>query len=150
MKKPDDPLLENDGLQARDTDGPLEATGPDRDLAALEGELRRWGRRPPRTSPADAARRILTALEPRRRFHFPLRLAFASVAGTVLAVGLWLAMRNGENGAGRVEAPSAPAAPAAGAAAAPLEENVVLWWLDPDTPVYFVLGPPEAQPGEGS
>jgi len=28
-----------------------------------------------------------------------------------------------------------------------LPDNVVQWWLDPDTPVYFVIGP--AEPDEG-
>jgi hypothetical protein len=30
----------------------------------------------------------------------------------------------------------------------PLPSNVVLWWLDPQTPVYFVTRPLEARLGE--
>lgn len=29
----------------------------------------------------------------------------------------------------------------------PLPDNIVLWWLDPETPVYFVVGPPTTHEG---
>jgi hypothetical protein len=62
-----------------------------------------------------------------------------ATAVLMLLIGAWwLVPRNGEvprtvSTSSQVATIQTPA----------LDENVVLWWLDPETPVYFVLAPPE-------
>jgi hypothetical protein len=104
----------------------------DRDLATLEARLRQWGRRPPATSARAAARQVVQRLDgvatPRR---WTRRLALATAA-SVIGLVAWLALVP----PAPVRPPSAPGDPLP-----PLPENVVLFWLDPETPVYFVTGP---------
>ena len=74
----------------------------------------------------------------------PWRLVAA--AATVLAVvgGMWLVTLDGS----RAPVPLDFAAQTPLPTAAPLGDNVVLWWLDADTPVYFVIEPPRSGGGE--
>jgi hypothetical protein len=79
---------------------------------------------------------VRAAIEPARRPRRPHLLALA--AAVVLALAAWLAIR-----------PASPPAPQHQAQVEPpivLEEDVVVWWLDPETPVYFSL--PQAR-GDG-
>ncbi len=95
---------------------------------------RRWAGRPPRLSPEDAARRVQSRIAVAERpARFRLALAGAC-AVLVLAAGAWLATR-----------PRSPQTRSASAMTPPLPENVVVWWLDPETPVYFVTQPVERQ-----
>jgi len=64
--------------------------------------------------------------------------SLACAVAIVMAVfGSWIV----DERAGRVPSPLAAHEAIA------LPDNVVLWWLDAETPVYFVIRP--AQPGEG-
>jgi len=63
----------------------------------------------------------------------------ALAATVVLALAAWLALRPAAPPPALLQAQlEAPIA---------LEEDVVVWWLDPDTPVYFSL--PQARGDEG-
>jgi hypothetical protein len=104
------------------------------DRPDFERALREWGRRPPRTSPEAAASRVVRRLAaPTVSRRLP-RLAWVAATITVVAAGTWYAVRNGGDGL-----PVTPPAAVADVAAMPLGDNVVLWWLDEETPVYFVL-----------
>jgi hypothetical protein len=64
-------------------------------------------------------------------------LAGVAVAAVALIGAGWLALRNGE------VPPALPTSSQVATMHTPaLDENVVLWWVDPETPVYFVLTPP--------
>lgn len=131
---------------------------PDRDDdpdTGLDAHLREWGQRPPRTPAATAARRIVSRVMAGRpaAHKEPRRLILA--AGTVAALLLAAWWGFGPRGDAPVDrGPHTPptmevdvarlASP--GDLPPPLPENVVQFWLDPETPVYFVTGP--AQPGE--
>lgn len=109
----------------------------------FDDAFKRWARRPPRTPPGEAAARLRQRLPPRRpRRPFAagsLRLAAAAV-GLVLVLGVaWLLSRPG---------PVAP--PAEELAVPPLDENVVLLWLDRQTPLYLTVAPPAAPKGGSS
>jgi hypothetical protein len=97
-----------------------------------------WAGRPASLTPEEAARRVQATIEAGRQ---PLRaralLALAAVV--VLALAAWLALRPA--------APSPALLQAQLEAPIALEEDVVVWWLDPDTPVYFSL--PQARGDEG-
>ena len=108
-------------------------------LERFEEELRTWGRRPSAISPGAAATRIKARIETDRRSpRRPWGLAWAT-AVMLTIVGDWLV--------GRREVPVPSPTPPAVHEALPLPDNIVLWWLDPETPVYFVIRP--AEPGEG-
>lgn len=98
----------------------------------FESALEAWGKRPPRTPPEHAATRVLASL-PRqaggRRWWRPVWVAATTL---LLAVAVWL-----------VPSRQAPHIAQNGIAPAPLDDNVVMWWLDDETPVYFVLEPSE-------
>ncbi len=104
----------------------------DRDWRRFEAGLREWAAREPRTPPEQAARRVLERLDARRPTAGRWWLAAAAVLAVVALLGFWWAARRGS-----------PAPTAVGTVyRSPLApEGVVLWWIDPDTPVYFVLGP---------
>ena len=117
--------------------------------------LRRKAARPSSMTPAEAARRVGRRLEsprPRRRRW----LVPAAVTAAVL-----LALTSVRRPPREPVAPPARAVPVARAGPAgpaahapivigPLPDNVVLWWLDPETPVYFVLAPPAPRKGGSS
>jgi len=108
-------------------------------LDRFEAEFRQWGRRSAGTAPGTAATRILARIRAGRPRARPAwGLAWAAAVALALA-GSWLI------GGLSPRAPSPT--PTAGYGAVPLPDNVVLWWLDPETPVYFVIRP--AEPGEG-
>lgn len=109
----------------------------------FDDAFKRWARRPPRTSPEVAAARLRERLPPRQARPLfaggALRLA-AAAAGLVLLLGVaWLVSRPG---------PVAP--PAEELAVPPLDENVVLLWLDRQTPLYLTVAPPAAPKGGSS
>ena len=110
----------------------------ERNMEDFEAALREWSDRPTVRSAASA---VQTALgEPARRTGAPAWWFPAAAAAAVLVVitGIWFI-------SGRAPAP-APARLAA-VASAPLDDDVVLWWIDPDTPVYFVLDTGDAGRG---
>ena len=100
----------------------------------LERRITAWGRRRPATPAATAARRVVAHLAgrstPRR---WPRRAAVATAA-SLAGLGLWFTLG---------QPPQVTPPPAAIEALPPLPANVVQFWLDPVTPVYFVTGPLE-------
>jgi len=112
-----------------------------KDLQRFEEEFAEWAARPPRTQATVATRRVLaraTSTAP------PLpwaRLLAAAVLVTLIVVAAWF-------GSGVVSRPRAVAV--ADQASAPLPDNVMLWYLDPQTPVYLVLSPLGSQHGGAS
>lgn len=110
----------------------------------FEEALRVWGGRPPRTLPAEAARRIAARLPERRGGRGPLArpavrlVALLAAAVSVLAVGLALYL--GPLAPGRAADP-ALTAPPAGVPVAPAGDVLVLE-LDPETTLYMNLGDP--------
>jgi ferric-dicitrate binding protein FerR (iron transport regulator) len=101
-------------------------------VEAFEARLRAWAARPPTIPPRAAAEAVVARLARRPRRVSTWRLA-AAVAATVLAVTGVLVGRRGARGP----------EPAVGAVASiqPLPDNVMQFWLDAETPVYFVTGP---------
>ncbi len=108
---------------------------PDAEEERVERALREWGQRPPVTSSAAAAGLVVARLARRRvpRLRRPLLLAAAATA--IVLVAGWFGLKPTWTPAGN---------PTIAAAPAPLPDNVVVWWLDSETPVYFVM-----RPGEG-
>lgn len=113
-----------------------------RDLDHLEARIKDWGRRPAATPASTAARRVVPQLAgnvtPRRPWL--RRSAFAAAAASA-GLALWFALDQSTR-------PSPPPASVdlpqqLPGDVAPLPANVVQFWLDPDTPVYFVTGPME-------
>jgi hypothetical protein len=119
----------------------MSTSGPRRHppRTAAEERFRRWAARPPATPPEEAARRVVERLEPRRR---SLRSLWAgwdaadlrwAAAAAVLAAAATVA--------GLLWSPGSTPGPAA-SETPPLEQGVVLLWLDSQTPLYMTLTPP--------
>jgi len=106
-----------------------EPDAPDR----LEQALRAWGRRPPRIPASRAARQVVEKLRPRGSAVGTVRWALATAVATLTVLAVLLGPRGPQDG------PSPT--PLTRQAPVPLPENVVQWWLDADTPVYFILRP---------
>lgn len=102
----------------------------------LDDALRRRAARRPVISPQEASRRVRARIGPRRRS--PMMLLAAATA-VVLALAGALGHR-----AGRAWRPPTVERTVT---VEPLPDNIVLWWLDPETPVYFVVGPPTTHGG---
>jgi hypothetical protein len=101
-------------------------------LRRFEDDLRRWGSKPPGT-PAHIARVRVSARLEDVRHPFPwLRLAAAAAMLVVLALAVW-------RGAPR---PAGDVRPRTAVLLQPtLDPNVVVWFVDGHTTVYFVLSP---------
>lgn len=110
----------------------------DQGMARFDDELRRWAGRPPRTPPETAGRRIAARLGPSRGGLPVWRMAAAAAAMLLM---VWGGRSLLELGDGDRHGNGAPAAITSSEdfVPPPLDENVVLWWLDDNTPVYFVL-----------
>ena len=106
-----------------------------RSVEQFEAQLRSWGGRPPILAPAFAANRVVGQL-PERGAALPwLRLAAVAAMLVLLTVTAWIA------------APSRPEHPAVAMLGS---DQVVQFWLDSDTPVYFVLPPFGGETGDKS
>lgn len=110
-------------------------------LEQFEERWKTWAGRPPRTSPEDAARQVLARLDGGERRISPRlpRMTWLAAAAAVLlavAVGLF--------------APHPPSPRTAEVAAPPLDDGVVLIWLDSETPLYMSFAPPPAEEGDPS
>lgn len=111
-------------------------TDQERQTDRFDAGFREWAREVPRTPAPVAARRVAARLEePGRRAPrfgtWALRLAAACGLAVVVASGALMR---------RPGAPTSPPSPAVDAPPV-LPENVIVFWLDPETPVYFVVGP---------
>jgi hypothetical protein len=115
-----------------------------RDESPFDRALREWAKRDPRTPADAAATRVVARLGRRPVVRFGWRLAATTAAtALLLAVGLWAVLGDGEPRRGTAQ----PTVDTAGLVAPPLDSTVVLWWLDPETPVYFVLNHSESTGG---
>ncbi len=114
-------------------------------LKEFEGRWKDWAKKAPGTVPKDAARRVMARLpaRPRRRDmlgFIPARRYLAAAAAVALLVF-------GIRFFGKTK-PTILEAPVIAEASIELGEDVALIWLDPDTPLYMTLSPPEAVRGE--
>lgn len=115
----------------------------DQEMDRFEQEFRRWGKRPPLTPPDVAGRRIAARLKPVRTVLPIWRMAAAAAAVVLLVCGTWAGLKF-TGGSASHSVPDAAAAHSTEFVPPPLDENVVLWWLDDETPVYFVLNTGDA------
>jgi hypothetical protein len=111
----------------------------DEKLDRFDEEYRRWGRRPASIPVGAATTRIRARIVAHRRVRRAATGLAWAAAVAVAVVGSWLV----DTRRGAAPTPS----PRVGHEAVALPDNVVLWWLDPETPVYFVIRP--AEPGQG-
>lgn len=112
-------------------------------IVRFEREFCRWGSRPPLTMPEDAGRRIAAKLAPAPT-RLPLWRMAASAAAVVLLIsGTWAGLKLTGDALPQVR-PNEASDHSAEFVPPPLDENVVLWWLDDETPVYFVLNTGDA------
>ena len=112
----------------------------ERNVEQFEERLRRWGGRPPSLAPAFAASRVAGQLSGDRRVGVPwLRLAAVAAMMVAIAVGVW-----------RTAPQQQPLAAAVAANGSGATGDVVQFWLDSETPVYFVLQPFKTEKGETS
>ena len=100
------------------------------DVDRFESALREWGKTPPRTPAEHAATRVLASLPRQPVGRQWWRPVWVAATALLIAVTVWL-----------IPSRHTPHVAQNGVAAAPLDGNVVMWWLDDETPVYFVLGP---------
>jgi ferric-dicitrate binding protein FerR (iron transport regulator) len=101
----------------------------------IDAAWRSFANRPARLSPSEAARRVVDRL-PAEPMRVSLRVWALAAAAVLICVSAWVALR--PQPAPLREALSVPP---------PLPENVVQWWLDDETPVYFVLSPRDSKGG---
>ena len=100
----------------------------------FDAALRDWANRPPETSPGAAAARVRARLSRSRPAHAKallLSVAASVVAAVVAGIGLrtlWSPPGIWLRDAARKTETALP----------PLPANVMVFWLDRDTPVYFV------------
>ena len=98
----------------------------------FDEDLRTWASRPLPTDPARAARKVLAAI-PAGKAPRPL-LQLVAVATVLVAIILGALL-------GTPGRQTQPTRTAQADAPARLDERVVQFWIDPQTPVYFVLRP---------
>jgi hypothetical protein len=98
----------------------------DRSVEQFEERLRSWGGRPPSLAPAVAANRVVGQLPDRGTAPPWLRLVAVGALLVLISVAAWL-------GSPARQAPVADTVDVAGS------DEVVQFWLDPETPVYFIL-----------
>lgn len=113
------------------------------ELERFDDALRDLACRPPRTSPAEAARAVAGAIRAERRRRTTRVSALAAAAAVVLALSaalLWQPGRRPET-----------VAIAGHSASTGLGEGVVLMWLDEETPLYMTFQlPGDGAPGNGA
>ncbi len=101
-----------------------------------------WAHRPPKTSPDEAAHRLLIRLPDRvvgRRFVTSWRMVLPAAALVVLAIGVGILWK---------PYPPPPTVSSPSPWSIALDENTALIWLDPETPLYLTLTEPEVTRGE--
>lgn len=118
----------------------------------FEERWRQWSARPPERSPQTAARQVVDRLERRERQEpressapMPRRWSVPTLAATAaVTAGVWLALELW------VWAPVPEASSPVETQTAvtpPMEDGVVLMWLDADTPLYMTFAPPATLAG---
>ena len=118
------------------------------DRDPLEDFLVRWrrhARRPPATSPPTAMRQLRRRLPARPASRrLPLSLAAALLA-VALVVGFTLRSAHRQSPGAPATNPPRTAERLEGEPPLPLDDGVVLLWLDGETPLYLTLSPPPAE-----
>jgi ferric-dicitrate binding protein FerR (iron transport regulator) len=113
------------------------------ELERFDDALRDWTLRPPRTSPAEAARAVAGAIRADRRRRATHFSALAAAAAVILALSATLLWQPGRR--------SETVAAVDHAASTGLGEGVVLMWLDEETPLYMTFQlPGDGTPGNGA
>lgn len=107
-------------------------TTPRQPHGDFDERLRAWGTQEPVTDPARAARRVLAALPTRPAPRPWLQLAAVATVLLVVILGALLGIPHTPTQQLRTAQADAPAL---------VDERVVQFWIDPQTPVYFVLSP---------
>lgn len=114
----------------------MSGPGEPKGLGEFEAAWRRAAERPTSLAPAVAARRAVERARVRRRRRASAWGAAAAAALAGVALAVW-----------RQPAPPVPVVPSppplAGVASGPAGEVVVMW-LDEETPLYMTLAAPEA------
>ena len=125
----------------------------DQEEKHFDDVFRAWADRPPPTAPAAAAQQVLERLKARESVRRPGAFHLLAAAA-VVALGIAGAYRL------RAPGPAVPGAPVTAATAAvattvtdaalaaPLNDGVVLLWIDSETPLYMTFQPPQSQQGE--
>ena len=103
-----------------------------------------WASAEPPTPAEQAARQVMARL-PERQSQRWFGGSWLPVASA--AAGLALMLVVGWNLIPRAEMPEAAAVEALDLALPPLQENVVLLWLDEQTPLYLTVAPPAPEGG---
>lgn len=101
----------------------------------FEEAFRSWAERPPHTPADEAARRVIARLPEHRgaRWSSGRRLRFATAAaGLALLLGIGWSLLPKPQGAPAQERE---------VALPPLADDVVLLWLDKETPLYLTIAP---------
>jgi len=95
-----------------------------------------WAHRPPQTPADEAARQVMAQLPGRRAVGWfsgnPLRFATAAVGLALLLVVGWATLPKPLGQSSSIQEVTLP----------PLPEDVVLLWLDDETPLYLTVAPP--------
>lgn len=103
--------------------------------------LHQWAQRPPETPADEAARLVMAKLQkrPARGWFWGKQLRFATAAAglaLLLVVG-WVTMPDPADISVSTQEVTLP----------PLSEDVVLLWLDDETPLYLTVAPPATKGG---
>ena len=113
----------------------------DRRQDRFEEAFKSWARRSPQT-PADEAARLVRDRLPERRARGwysgnPQRLVTAAAGLALLLVVGWYTMPESSGPSSSQEEVALP----------PLSDDVVLLWLDDETPLYLTVAPPATKGG---
>jgi ferric-dicitrate binding protein FerR (iron transport regulator) len=106
---------------------------------AFDEALRRLAARAPTISAGEAARAVLAHLPDSRRGSGFRHIAAVAALFAFVVFGAWLGTRHTTS---RLN-PSAEEL-----ATSPLTSDVMVFWIDPDTQVYFLLSPVGSETGE--
>jgi hypothetical protein len=117
----------------------MRSPGHDHELESFDEALCAWANRPSASDAMRAARRILAALPEPTELFLWRRLAAAAALIVLVFLGAWFGARS-----------HTPAPAVLAMATPPLPENVMVFWIDSETPVYFVLSPPGSPKGNPS
>lgn len=117
----------------------MTSTNPGQDFERFEAALRRWGARAPQTTSQQAAARVEARLQRQPRAASMPWLAAAAAMLVALALATVLGSPTGV-------ANSHPVAEVT----APLPDNIVVSWIDAQTPLYFIVTATNPQNGASS
>ena len=113
----------------------------DRSQDRFDEAFKSWAKQSPPTPGDEAARQVMARLPERRSLMWSagsqLRLAAAAAGLALVLVVSWATLPQSPDPVALAQEVSLP----------PLQENVVLLWLDDQTPLYLTLAPPATKGG---